>query len=141
MMQHAVEDRSQNEAGCDDKQKTRKDRVGSCENLSGRGFQLTHRAHAGENHRRIDVGIRERHTLEPGIAGHADGQTDNPNHPPQSDGHEHGTGETTAREEPLAATFEAYDSSRWHVGHSFIERCTSWLGAVVKLPPEWGRAL
>src|SRR5262249_41660135 len=30
MVQYAVEDRSQHEAGCDDKQKTREDRVGSC---------------------------------------------------------------------------------------------------------------
>src|SRR5262252_1523891 len=42
MVQNAVEDRSQHEAGRDDKQKTRKDRVGSCKNLSSRGFQVAH---------------------------------------------------------------------------------------------------
>src|SRR6516225_4319095 len=69
MVQYAVEDRRQHESGCDDKQKTREDRVGSCKNLSSRGFQLAHWPHAGQNHRRIDVRIRERHTLECTIAG------------------------------------------------------------------------
>src|SRR5215468_6219151 len=76
MVQYAVEDWSQHEAGCDDKQKTREDRVGSCKNLSSRGFQLAHWPHAGQNHRRIDVRICERHALECGIAGHSDHQTD-----------------------------------------------------------------
>jgi hypothetical protein len=44
MVQYAVEDRSQHEAGCDDKQKAREDRVRSCKNLSSRGFQLARSA-------------------------------------------------------------------------------------------------
>ena len=75
MVQYAVEDRRQHEAGCDDKQETREDRVGSCKNLSSRRFQFAHWAHASQNHRRIDVRIRERHTLECGVAGHSDRQT------------------------------------------------------------------
>src|SRR5215475_2905923 len=125
MMQYAVEDRGQYEAGGDDQQKTGEDRVGSCENLPGRGFQLTHRAHAGENHRRINVGIRKRHALEAGIAGHSDGQPDNGKEAPQADGLEHAIGETMARQRRLATTFEAGDSGRRHVGQSFIERGTS----------------
>src|ERR1700745_2110738 len=125
MMQYAVKDRSQYEAGCDDKQKTREDRVGSCENLPGRGFQLAHWAHAGKNHRRIDVGIRKRHALEAGIAGHSDGQTDNGKDAPQPDGLEHATGKATARQKRLATRFQAGDSTRGHVGQSCIERCTS----------------
>src|SRR5262249_20838565 len=75
MVQYAVEDRSQYEAGRDDKQETREDRVGSGKDLSSRGLQLTHWSHAGQNHRRIDVRICKRHVLEYGIAGHSDRQT------------------------------------------------------------------
>src|SRR5215467_15673368 len=76
MVQYAVEDRSQYEAGCNDKQETREDRVGSGKDLSSRGLQLTHWSHAGQNHRRIDVRICKRHALECGIASHSDHQTD-----------------------------------------------------------------
>src|SRR6516164_2599329 len=62
--------------------KRREDRVGSCKNLSSRGFQLAHWPHAGQNHRRIDVRICERHILECGIAGHSNRQADEGNYAP-----------------------------------------------------------
>src|SRR6266508_5652817 len=115
MVQQAVEDGSQHEAGCDDNQKTGEDRVGSCKHLSSRGFELTHRSHARQNHRRIDVRIRKRHALECGIASHSDRQTDRGKYEPQSNRLYHAVGETTARDDPLVTTFETRDSRNLHI--------------------------
>src|SRR5260370_42641104 len=46
MVQQAGEDRSQYEAGCDDNQKTREDRIRSRKDFSSRRFELTHWPHA-----------------------------------------------------------------------------------------------
>src|SRR6266545_6249905 len=115
MVQYAVEDRSQYEAGRDDKQETREDRVGSGKDLSSRGLQLTHWSHAGQNHRRIDVRICKRHALECGIASHSDRQTDRGKYEPQSNRLYHAVGETTARDDPLVTTFETRDSRNLHI--------------------------
>src|SRR5260370_786138 len=71
MVQQAVEDRSQYEAGCNDNQKTREDRVGSRKDFSSRRFELTHWPHAGQNHRRIYVCVCKRHVLERAVASHS----------------------------------------------------------------------
>ena len=115
-MQHAVKDRRQHEAGGDDDDETGQDRVGTGEDFSRLGLEFADRAHAGQDHRGIHIGIGDRHALEIRIARHADGEADEGQHRPQPDGDQHPACKFAARSDRMAAMFEAghAESVAWH---------------------------
>jgi hypothetical protein len=105
-MQDAVEDRRQHETGGDDDNQAGEERIETGKNLAAGGFQLTHWTHAGQNHRRVDECIDERHALEKRIAGNTDGHAGRGQEQPQADRDAHADEEFPPRRHRLAAPLE-----------------------------------
>lgn len=124
-VQHAMGDGCQHEARADHDDEAGEDGVEASKNFACGRVQLRHRAHAREDHRRVDERVRRAHALGPRVPGHADQKTAERQQKPQPEGTRHSQRELGAARYSVCLVLEAGAGER---GRAFRSHSTglSW---------------
>jgi hypothetical protein len=112
VMQHTMKNRSEHKRRSDYDNQPGEDCVRARKDFAGSSLELAEWTHAGEDHGCVHIRVRKRHALEVAITSHANDETAQREHKPNSDRPQHPAKKIAMRNQLLAAMLEV-NKAKW----------------------------
>src|SRR5665811_982480 len=106
VMQHTMKNRSEHKRRSDDDNQSGEDCVRARKEFASSSLELAEWPHAGEDHGCVHIRVRKRHALEVAVTSHADDETAQREHTPNSDSPQHTVKEIAPRNQLLVAMLQ-----------------------------------